>query len=80
MKIKIVGRITDVNVKEGMAYVTMLDTEEGGLFKVSIPANSGLVIDQKVNLEAICKPGISNYGLYLKVVSLVSNKTEVKEK
>jgi len=76
--VKMVGRVTDVNRSNGVAYVTLLDTEQGGMMKLSIPGADSVQIDQKLDLDVEVKPGIGKYGLYLKVVK-VNKKSDSKD-
>lgn len=70
MQIKLVGRVLDKNESKGITYITFLDVETGGQVKLSVPGGEGVQIDQKLNLDAEVKPGIGQYGLYLKVVKI----------
>jgi hypothetical protein len=73
MQITIKGRVTEIREgKQGESYVTMLDVDQGGMCKVTLPPGAnGLKVDALLDLKAIVKPGVSQYGLYLKVVDLV---------
>lgn len=70
MEIKIIGRVLDVNVKNAQTYLTMLDTEQGGNLKLTIPGVSAIKLDDKISIHASVKPGIGQYGLFLKVVEI----------
>lgn len=73
MNIKVVSRVLDVNhADSGVSYVTFLDTEQGGQFKLAIPGGKDIQIDQKIALDVEVKPGIGQYGMYLKVVKVNS--------
>jgi hypothetical protein len=74
MEIQIKGRVLEVNSKDGISYVTMNDTQEGGSFKVSIPGGEKIQVDSLVNLAATCKPGMGKFGLYLKVTKIHSEQ------
>lgn len=79
MKVQLIGRVLDVKPgKNGNQYVILNDTEEGGQTKLTMPSDVQIKIDALVNINAVVKPGIGNYGMYLTVVSL--NKSESKEK
>lgn len=70
MQIKMIGRVFDVNESNGVSYVTLLDTESGGMVKLSIPGASDLKVDNKLDLDVTVKPGIGKYGQYLKVTAI----------
>lgn len=70
MQIKLIGRVTDKRESNGIAYLTLLDVEQGGMIKLSVPGGDAVQIDQKLNLDGEVKPGIGQYGLYLKVVKI----------
>ncbi len=80
MNIRTVARVTDINhADSGVSYATFLDTEQGGQFKLAIPGGDSLKIDQKIALDVEVKPGIGQYGMYLKVVK-VNSQDQEKEK
>jgi hypothetical protein len=74
MEISIKGRVLEVNSKDGISYITMNDTVEGGSFKVSVPGGEKIQVDSLVNLNASCKPGIGKFGLYMKVTKIHSEQ------
>jgi hypothetical protein len=68
MLIKLIGRVTDKFVTDtGTAYLTFLDTEQGGLIKLAVPGGENLKIDDKLDLQAQVKPGLGKGGLYLRI-------------
>lgn len=70
MQLKLIGRVLDKNEKDGMTYLTLNDVESGGQIKLSVPGGGSIEIDQKLSLDAVVKPGIGKYGLYLKVTKI----------
>lgn len=67
MNIELLGRVLEVfNAKSGV-YVTMNDTVEGGSVKLSFPIGTAVKVDSLINLTAVIKPGIGNFGQFLKV-------------
>jgi hypothetical protein len=77
MKIICVGRVTDVNHSDnGMSYITFLDVDQGGQFKLSVPGGNDIKVDQKINLDVEVKPGLGQYGMYLKVVKVNSSESD----
>jgi len=74
MKLQLKGRVINSNVgNNGAVYVTMLDAEEGGQVKLSLPTSEAPPPDTLLNINAIVKPGIGRYGLYLSVVRLIGD-------
>lgn len=78
MKVQLIGRVLDVNLGEKYNYVILNDTEIGGQIKLSMPTNVPVNIDSLVKIDAIIKPGMGKYGMFLSVISL--NQSESKEK
>lgn len=79
MKIQLIGRVMDVGHSNGMNYVTFNDTEVGGQVKLSIPgAENSIPIDSKMAVNAVIKPGIGKFGLYLRVESLTNLESDMK--
>lgn len=80
MIISIKGRITDIrDGNKGNTYLTLLDTEQGGMCKITLPGGaSGVKIDSLLDIKALVKPGISQYGLFLQVEELLKDNTTQK--
>lgn len=70
MQLKMIGRVFEVNESNGVSYVTLIDTEAGGMLKLSFPGVSDLKVDSKLDLDVTVKPGIGKYGQYLKVTAI----------
>jgi hypothetical protein len=79
MRIVVTGRVLDLNQgKNGVSYVKFLDTDIGGQFQLAIPGGETIKIDQKIALDVEVKPGIGQYGMYLKVVRVNSSESNEK--
>ena len=72
MKAQIIGRVLEVFEGKNSVFVTMNDTEEGGSIKLGFPPNTPVAVDAKLNINAIIKPGIGQYGQFLKVVKILA--------
>jgi len=78
MNLQLVGRVLEVKQTDKYLYVTMNDTKEGGSVKMAFPLNVQVKIDQLLNVNAIVKPGIGKYGLYLTVLQLLNTESNEK--
>lgn len=70
MKVQLKGRVSDVRENDKGVYVTMNDTEEGGQVKVTFDKGTSVKPDALLNLDVVIKPGIGQYGLYLKAIKI----------
>lgn len=70
MKVQLKGRVSDIRENEKGVYVTMNDTEEGGQVKVTFDKGTLVKPDALLNLDVVIKPGIGQYGLYLKAIKI----------
>lgn len=71
MKMQLKGRVLEVFEAKSGIYVTMNDTEEGGSIKLSFPLGTAVKIDALLNINAVIKPGIGNFGQFLKVTQVL---------
>lgn len=72
MWLKVNAVVVKVNKGDDVNFVTFLDGEQGGLFKLTIPGEFKFNIKDEVDLEAIVEAGIGKWGPYLKAVEVVS--------
>lgn len=72
MKAQIIGRVLEVFEGKNSVFVTMNDTEEGGSVKLGFPPNFKVAVDAKLDINATIKPGIGQYGQFLKVMKIHS--------
>lgn len=71
MKVQLKGRVLEVFKAKSGVYVTLNDIEEGGSVKLSFPEGTEVKIDAALNLNAVIKPGIGNFGQFLKVTNII---------
>ena len=71
MKVQIKGRVLEIYEGEKGMFVTMNDTEEGGSIKLGFPKGTAVAVDSLLNINATIKPGIGQYGQFLKVTKIL---------
>lgn len=70
MKIQLKGRVLEVFEGKNSIFATMNDTEEGGSVKLGFPPGTVIAVDALLNINAQIKPGIGQYGQFLKVTKI----------
>lgn len=71
MQLLITGRVLEVYQGEKSTIVTLNDTQEGGQLKLSFPQGQQVAMDSLLEINAVVKPGIGQFGQFLKVKKLV---------
>jgi len=70
LKVQLKGRVLEIFEGKNQVFATMNDTEEGGSVKLGFPPGTVVAVDALLNINATIKPGIGQYGQFLKVTKL----------
>ena len=72
MLITVNAVVVKVNKGDDVNFVTFLDGQQGGLFKLTIPGEFNFKIKDEIDLEVVVECGSGKWGPYFKVVEVLS--------
>lgn len=66
MRIIVKGTVIDISHGDGVNFVTLSDSTEGGLLKIMFPSEIEIKLDQRLDLDVDVKPSLGKFGLNLR--------------